>query len=341
MSAVPNPHVRGRFAPSPTGLLHVGSARTALVAWLSARSQGGAFVWRLEDLDGPRVVPGVAAEQMRDLAWLGLDWDEGPALTTTDGVHFPERGDFGPYAQSERFDRYEAALDRLAAEAHLFPCDRSRKDLLALASAPHAGEGMPAYPKALRPAALVPDWYARYRSDPPTPRDIGSALRFLVGDGPVLFHDRVQGPLAQDVATETGDFVLKRRDGVYAYQLAVVVDDIAMGVTEVVRGADLLDSTGRQIQLTRALGGTVPTYAHVPIVVNADGDKLSKRDAALTLASLRDAGVEPRRLVGVLAQSLGLAETAAPVAPAALQNGFAWDRLSRDGWRLPAAFAAR
>ncbi|MEM8598689.1 MAG: tRNA glutamyl-Q(34) synthetase GluQRS [Bacteroidota bacterium] len=332
---------RGRFAPSPTGLLHVGSARTALVAWLSARSQGGAFVWRLEDLDGPRVVPGVAAEQMRDLAWLGLDWDEGPALTTTDGVCFPERGHVGPYAQSERSDRYEAALDRLAKDGYLFPCDRSRKDLLALASAPHAGEGLPAYPKALRPTDLAPDWYARYRSDPPTPRDVGSALRFRVDDTPVPFHDRVQGLLTQDVATETGDFVLKRRDGVYAYQLAVVVDDIAMDVTEVVRGADLLDSTGRQIQLTRALGGTLPTYAHVPIVVNADGEKLSKRDEALTLASLRDAGVDPQRLVGVLAQSLGLAGTAAPVTPEALVDGFAWDRLQRDDWRLPEAFAAR
>ncbi|MEL6612213.1 MAG: tRNA glutamyl-Q(34) synthetase GluQRS [Bacteroidota bacterium] len=333
--------VRGRFAPSPTGLLHVGSARTALVAWLSARSQGGAFVWRLEDLDGPRVVPGVAAEQMRDLAWLGLDWDEGPALATDDGVRFPKRGDLGPYAQSERFDRYEAALDRLAADGHLFPCDRSRKDLLRLASAPHAGVGMPAYPKALRPADLAPDWYARYRSDPPTPRDVGSALRFRVDDVPVSFHDRVQGPLTQDVAAETGDFVLKRRDGVYAYQLAVVVDDIAMGVTEVVRGADLLDSTGRQIQLIRALEGTIPTYAHVPIVVNADGEKLSKRDEALTLASLRDAGVEPQQLVGALAQSLGLVETDAPVTPKALVDTFAWTRIRRDDWRLPEAFSAR
>ncbi|MEM8559635.1 MAG: tRNA glutamyl-Q(34) synthetase GluQRS [Bacteroidota bacterium] len=338
--------VRGRFAPSPTGLLHVGSARTALVAWLSVRSQKGTFVWRLEDLDGPRVVPGVAAEQMRDLAWLGLDWDEGPALATAGGIAFEAKGEVGPYRQSDRFGRYEAALDRLAAHGHLFPCDRSRKDLLELASAPHANEysggaGMPAYPKALRPAELALDWYVRYRSDPPTPRDVGSALRFRVDDAPVSFHDRVQGPLTQDVAAETGDFVLKRRDGVYAYQLAVVVDDIAMGVTEVVRGADLLDSTGRQIQLIRALGGEEPAYAHVPIVVNADGEKLSKRDDALTLAHLRDAGVEPQRLVGVLAHSLGLAETGAPVTPRALVDGFAWDRVRRDNWRLPEEFVAQ
>ena len=160
-------------------------------------------------------------------------------------------------------------------------------------------------------------------------------------DAPVPVPARVPGPLTLYVAAETGDFVLKRRDGIYAYQLAVVVDDIAMGVTEVVRGADLLDSTGRQIQLVRALGGTVPTYAHAPIVVNAAGGKLSKRDEALTLASLRGAGVDSERLVGALAQSLGLAETDAPLTPRALVDGVAWTRIRRDDWRLPEAFSAR
>ncbi len=316
---------RGRFAPSPTGLLHVGSARTALAAWLSVRSRGGRFVWRLEDLDPPRAVAGTAEAALDDLRWLGLDWDEGPE---TGGPH-------APYVQSERYERYERALRRLAEAGRLFPCRRSRKDLRDLASAPHGAPDAPPYPASLRPKALAPDWLDRL---PETP---GAALRFRVHDGPVSFEDRVQGTVTETVSETTGDFVLKRRDGLYAYQLAVVVDDLAMGVTEVVRGADLLDSTGRQLQLIEALGGAPPAYAHLPLVENAEGEKLSKRDAALTLRSLREASVAPEALVGALACSLGLAETPEPVAVGALLPGFAWSRLRREPWRLPGDFAAR
>ncbi len=296
---------RGRYAPSPTGLIHLGNARTALAAWLSVRAQAGTFVWRLEDLDGPRVVAGMAEAALRDLAWLGLDWDEGPG-----------KDPHAPYQQSARADGYEQALAQLAASGRLFPCRRSRRDLQSLATAPHGREGLPPYPKAWRPTRLAWDWY-----DVP-PGD--AALRFRVADGTVCFDDAVQGRMCEDVAMDVGDFVLKRRDGVYAYQLAVVVDDLAMGITEVVRGADLLDSTARQIQLVEALGGQPPGYAHLGLVLNTSGEKLSKRDEALSLASLREKGVSPEQVCGVLGQTLGLLDAPLPATAYALVTRFRW-----------------
>jgi glutamyl-tRNA synthetase len=294
----------------------VGNARTALAAWLSARSRGGAFVWRLEDLDLPRVVPGMAAAQLADLAWLGLDWDEGPDAG----------GPFAPYAQSARSAFYDEALRRLAAAGRLFPCRLSRKDLQALASAPHGAEEAP-YPKSLLPRELAPGWFGSESSD--------AAIRFLVHDRPVAFVDRVQGPIVERVDLAVGDFVLRRRDGLWAYQLAVVVDDLAMEIDDVVRGSDLLASTARQIQLIEALGGAPPTYAHVPLMVNARGEKLSKRDRGLTLRSLREAGVKPEAVVGYLAHSLGLLDRPGPCRPADLLPGFAWERIGRADWALP------
>jgi glutamyl-tRNA synthetase len=251
-------------------MIHVGNARTALVAWLSVRSRGGSFVWRVEDIDLPRVVPGMAAAQIEDLSWLGLDWDEGPDVG----------GPFAPYRQSERSALYEEALHRLAAAGRLFPCRLSRKDLQAMASAPHGGEEAP-YPASLRPGDLDPDWFERFCSGPGRTTD--AAIRFRVDDRPMTFVDRVQGSIIERVDLAVGDFVLKRRDGLWAYQLAVVVDDLAMGIDDVVRGSDLLASTARQIQLIEALGGTPPAYAHVPLMINAGREKLSKRDHGLTL----------------------------------------------------------
>ncbi|MEP0549134.1 MAG: tRNA glutamyl-Q(34) synthetase GluQRS [Rhodothermales bacterium] len=318
---------RGRFAPSPTGLLHVGSARTALAAWLSVRSRGGAFLWRIEDLDPPRAIAGTAEAALEDLGWLGLDWDEGP---DAGGPH-------APYVQSERYALYEAALDRLAEAGRLFPCRVSRSDLREIASAPHGVSGLPPYPPSLRPASLPLDWLARLRAK----EDADAALRFRVHDAVVRFEDRVQGVVEERVSASTGDFVLKRRDELFAYQLAVVVDDLAMGVTEVVRGADLLDSTARQVQLIEALGGTPPAYAHLPLVVNAEGEKLSKRDEGLTLRSLRAAGVVPDSVVGALAHSLALADAPTPVSARALVPRFRWGAVPRDPWRLPDDFAER
>ncbi len=323
----PADRVRGRYAPSPTGLLHVGSARTALAAWLSVRAAGGVFVLRVEDLDGPRTVPGMAEAILDDLRWLGLDWDEGPDLG----------GPYAPYAQSARSARYEAALAHLHAQDRLFPCRRSRKDLRALATAPHGHEGLPPYPAALRPRRLDPGWFDALQNG--TASD--AALRFRVDDRAVTFEDRVYGRLSEQVDRTVGDFVLKRRDGAYAYQLAVVVDDLLMGVSEVVRGEDLLASTARQIQLIEALGGARPAYAHVPLVVNAAGEKLSKRDEGLTLRALRASGVPPDALAGYLGFSLGLLPEAVRCPAAALVAHFDWDRIPKAPWPLPDDLAGR
>ena len=320
--------VVGRFAPSPTGDLHMGSALAALAAWASVRARGhppgGRFVWRVEDLDGPRAVPGAAERQMEDARWLGLDWDEGPDVG----------GPHGPYRQSERGALYEAALARLARAGRLFPCRLSRSDLRDLATAPHDGPGLPPYPAALRPAPLADGWFddAQARAD--------AALRFRVDGGPVAFEDRVGGRVKEDVGATTGDFVLRRRDGVTAYQLAVVVDDLAMGVTEVVRGRDLLGSTARQIFLTRALGGAVPAYAHVPLLVGADGEKLSKRDGSLTIRSLREAGAAPEAVVGWLAAALGQ-PGAGRRTPPEVAASFDWSHVRPDPVAVPDDLPAR
>ncbi|HXU44663.1 MAG TPA: tRNA glutamyl-Q(34) synthetase GluQRS [Thermoanaerobaculia bacterium] len=314
---------RGRFAPTPTGLLHLGNARTALAAWLSIRSRDGTFVWRLEDLDPPRTVPGMAAAAEEDLRWLGLDWDEGPD---------PVGGPHAPYEQSRRSALYEEALEHLAAAGRLFPCRVSRADLANLALAPHGREGLPPYPPSLRPKDLPPDWF-RTLQEASTP---DAALRFRVDPEPVSFVDRIFGPIVERVGETVGDFVLQRRDGLFAYQLAVVADDLAMGITEVVRGRDLLDSTARQIQLIRALGGAPPDYAHLPLAVAATGAKISKRERGLALRSLRERGVAHEAVAGLLASSLGLIDRPEPCRPRDLVPLFSWDKIPRQEWRLPA-----
>jgi glutamyl-tRNA synthetase len=291
------------------------------VAWLSIRSQGGTFVWRLEDLDGPRTVPGMAEAAEEDLRWLGLDWDEGPE---------PVGGPYSPYVQSQRAELYEAALERLAQAGRLFPCRVSRADLTNLATSPHGREGVPPYPASLRPKHLESGWFETLRASP----EPDAALRFRVDPEPVSFIDRICGPVTESVYKQVGDFVLKRRDGVYAYQLAVVVDDLAMGITEVVRGCDLLDSTARQIQLIQALGGKVPEYAHLPLVVNAGGEKLSKRDDASHLRTLRERGVAPEEVVGRLGASLGLLDRPEPCRPEELVPLFGWEKVPREAWQL-------
>lgn len=303
--------VVGRFAPSPTGPLHLGSALAALAAWVSARGAGGRFVYRIEDLDGPRVVAGAAQEQLETLRWLGLDWDEGPDIG----------GPHAPYRQSERADIYAQALLTLAQAGRLFPCRRSRKDLHELASAPHGRSGLPPYPREWRPTILPPDWLTA--SD-------DCALRFAVQPGVVTFHDRVMGVQNEDVSQEVGDFVLKRRDGVFAYQLAVVVDDIEMGINEVVRGADLLDSTARQIQLFDALQGDVPAFAHVPLLVTESGEKLSKRDGAMAIETLSARGARSTEIIGLLAYILGLQPTNLPVSARDLIQPVDWSAIRKE-----------
>jgi glutamyl-tRNA synthetase len=312
--------VRGRYAPSPTGELHLGNARTALVAWLAARAAGGAFVMRVEDLDPPRTIPGAEARLLDDLRWLGLDWDEGPEAG----------GPHAPYHQRLRTTAYEAAVERLAAAGRLYACTCSRADLRRLASAPHGrqDEG-PVYPGMCRERGLP--WSLRPAAQP---GGRSPALRFQVEAGPTRFDDMVAGPFEQDVAADVGDFVVRRADGLWAYQLAVVVDDMAMGVTQVVRGADLLDSTPRQLQLIDALGGAPPSYAHVPLVLDASGQRLAKRDGATAIRTLRDRGLSSERLIGLMAHSLGLAPWPTPVTAHELVGRFAWERVSREPWRL-------
>ncbi|XID92875.1 tRNA glutamyl-Q(34) synthetase GluQRS [Paenibacillaceae bacterium WGS1546] len=278
---------RGRFAPTPSGLLHIGNAFAALAAWLQMRQAGGAFVLRIEDIDKARSRPEYVERQLGDLAWLGLDWDEGPL----------EGGPCGPYEQSLREPRYEEALDRLRQAGFLYPCYCSRSDLASIGSAPHglASEGG-AYPGFCR--GLSAEEQAA-KADKKTP-----AVRFRMPNGPFAFRDGWLGPQSFDGGA-LGDFVVKRADGMFSYQLAVVVDDAAMNITDVLRGADLLDSTPRQLALYEALGLRAPAFAHVPLLADENGERLSKRDKSLTLVSLREAGVRPERLLGLLAGMAG------------------------------------
>jgi glutamyl-tRNA synthetase len=271
---------------------------------------------RVEDLDPGRVRAGVMETQLAELRWLGLDWDEGPDVG----------GTFGPYLQSERKDRYRAALETLAGAGLLYACGCSRREIAAAASAPHAGEEGPRYPGTCGARAVAPGALP----------GAGVALRFRVPPGPVAFEDELQGTQCFAPAGECGDFVVRRRDGVAAYQLAVIVDDAAMRITHVVRGSDLLASTARQLLLYRALGLASPAWLHVPLLLDAEGERFAKRRAGTTLAALRDAGVSPRRVVGWLAATCGLAEPDERLAPADLLPRFAVDVLPRGDTRLAA-----
>jgi glutamyl-tRNA synthetase len=297
--------VRGRFAPSPTGELHLGNARTALLAWLQVRATGGTLVMRVEDLDTGRVRPGIMEAQLADLRWLGLDWDEGPDVG----------GPFWPYVQSERTERYAAALSTLEGMGLLFPCVCTRRDIAAASSAPHAeDEEGPRYPGTCRDAP------------PAAVAGRAAALRFRAAPDPVPFHDRVHGA----VAFGADDFVVRRKDGAFAYQLAVVVDDAAMGITDVLRGADLLPSTARQVLLFRALGLPAPRWTHVPLLLGPDGERLAKRHGSVTLRDAREAGVAPDAVVGWLAATSGLAAPGERCRPRDLVPRFDPDRLPRE-----------
>jgi glutamyl-tRNA synthetase len=290
--------------------MHLGNALSALLAWLQMRSCGGQIVLRLEDLDRARCKPDYAAWLLEDMAWLGLDWDEGPDVG----------GPHGPYRQSERMVRYEEALARLRELGLLYPCFCSRADLRSLANAPHglSAEG-PAYPGTCR--RLTPEQRRQKEEAGKRP-----SLRFRMPDRPVRFHDGVCGP--QEFAPPAGgDFVVKRADGFIGYQLAVVVDDIAMAITDVFRGRDLLDSTPRQLALYEALGRQPPAFAHGPLLYGADGARLSKRHGSVSLAELRENGVTAEQIVGFLAWHARLLDRPEPVAPRDLIPLFRHERL--------------
>ena len=272
---------RGRLAPSPTGHLHLGHARTFWIAFERARASSGTLLLRNEDLDPQRSRAEFVRSFVEDLRWLGIDWQEGPDAG----------GPFGPYAQSERREFYLDAWRDLVAAGHVYPCACSRKDLARAASAPHEqqqqhADGEPLYPGTCRPPAGPPPSTAE--------RPGGVNWRFRVPDGEtVSFVDLRQGLQTFTAGRDFGDFLVWRRDDVPAYQLACAVDDALMRITEVVRGADLLKSTARQILLQRALGYPTPDYFHCDLVADERGERLAKRHAALALRALRERGLTP------------------------------------------------
>jgi len=304
---------RGRYAPSPTGPLHLGNVRTALLAWLQARLAGGAFILRMEDLDPPRTRPGSAEQIIDDLRWLGLDWDEGPDCG----------GALGPYQQSARFTLYAEAMRRLEENGCIFPCFCSRKDIAQAASAPHGSEESTAYPGTCRD--LSPQQrQARQAQRPERP----PAWRFRTAPQLLSFEDVIAGKQTQDLQREAGDFVLRRADTLFAYQLAVVVDDWLMGITDVVRGADLLSSTPRQLALFAVLGAAwTPNYWHVPLLHDAGGKRLSKRDGSDSLALLRTRSDPPEQVIGRLAESLNLVPAGSILSAQELLQELTMDRL--------------
>jgi glutamyl-tRNA synthetase len=293
------------LAPSPTGALHLGNARTFLLAWLSVRSRNGTLLLRIEDIDGPRVKPEATQQTIDDLRWLGLDWD-GEVVV-----------------QSGRLASYRAAAERLLAGGHAYPCVCTRSEVEDAASAPHeaprANDDGPVYPGTCR--GRFADLAAARAA---TGRD--AALRFRVDVDAVPFADGFAGAQPGRVR---GDFVVQKRDGGPAYQLAVVVDDAAMGVTEVVRADDLLPSTPRQLLLYGALGLAAPAFVHVPLVVGGDGKRLAKRHGDTSLRHLRAQGVSGARLVGHLAFLCGLRARGAQCASQELLRDFAFAALPR------------
>ena len=298
--------IRGRFAPSPSGRMHLGNLMAALLAWLDVRSQGGEMVLRIEDLDPDRCTAAKAEQLMRDLEWLGLDWDEG-GLT-------PE------YMQSCRFDIYAAEFAKLTEQGLTYPCYCTRAERLA-ASAPHRDDGTVVY--SGKCARLTAEERAALEAMGRRP-----AWRVKVPDKEWTIQDGHMGPYTEHLRRDCGDFILRRSDGVWAYQLAVVVDDALMGVNRVVRGSDLLSSSPRQAWLHTALGYEPPAFAHLPLLTDPTGRRLSKRDADLDLSVLREK-YTPEELTGRLAVSAGLLDDYQPVKPTELISVFSWDKVPR------------
>jgi len=299
--------VVGRLAPSPTGAQHLGNARTYLIAWLSARSQGGKVVLRIEDIDSPRVKAGAAEQAVDDLRWLGLDYDEGPIV------------------QTERLALYESALRRLQEREAVYPCTCSRADVERAASAPHAEHEGPVYPGTCA---------GRRAADALDLQGIAHAWRHRIPAGPTEFADGFHGTVRIDLHQIGGDFVVWKSAGTPAYQLAVVVDDSALGVTEVIRGDDLLPSTPRQLLLYQALGLNPPRFAHVPLVVGPDGRRLAKRHGDTRLSSLRAAGVRAETILGLFAWTCGWLSRVEPITARDLIALYRLDTIHRQPFIL-------
>lgn len=307
--------MKGRFAPSPTGRMHLGNIYSALLSWLSVRSQGGAWVLRIEDIDPQRSRREYAEQIKDDLQWLGLTWDE-------------------EYTQSERFVIYEQYLAKLHDLGLTYPCYCTRADIMAT-QAPHESDGRIVYAGTCRPKELreLDCSIARLLQES-SPRKIESlkaplrlpSTRLFVPNEEISFTDAHYGDYSVNLATHCGDFILRRADGAWAYQLAVVVDDALMGITEVVRGRDLLLSAPQQIYLYRLLGFPIPTFCHLPLLCNGSGQRLCKRDKSLDLGELRKKH-SPQEIIGLLAFHAGISDVPTPVDAADLVKDFSWDKV--------------
>lgn len=324
--------VRGRLAPSPTGFLHLGNAWAFLLAWLSVRAQGGELILRVEDIDPRRSRPEYVAALLEDLRWLGLDWEYGPGGLRGDVPPWPDAAAAGAWVpgaegaffyQSRRTVVYAAALAALENAGAAYPCFCTRKELRLLAGAPHVDDRGAPYPGTCR--NLTAEERAARLAAGRRP-----CVRLRCPGGLWRFDDAVMGPQAATLEECGGDFALRRSDGVFAYQLAVALDDGLMGVTEVARGRDILASTPRQLALLRLFGLPAPRYAHFPLLLDASGERLAKRHQSLTLAALRARGRSPRALVGLLAFRAGLLPCPRPVSPREIVSAFSWSRLPRE-----------
>ncbi len=300
----------GRFAPSPTGAQHLGNARTYLLAYWAARHAEGRLIFRVEDVDSPRVKSWAVQQSLDDLRWLGLDWDEGPDIG----------GPRGPYQQTKRVAFYEQILQRLRSANRIYPCTCTRKDIEAAGSAPHFDHE----------PAVYPGTCSRWRVGDPVPDSGTYSWRFRLKAGPDRFNDRVLGPQICSPMEALGDFPVTQKSGSPSYQLAVVVDDLMMGITEVVRGNDLIASTFRQLQIFEALSAKGPTYAHVPLVLGGDGRRLAKRHGDTRLATLREQGVKPHHVITWAARSAGLVPEHTTLQSAEeLISRFQWSNLNQ------------
>ena len=309
----------GRFAPSPSGRIHLGNLLCALLVWLSARQKDGKVVLRIEDLDTARCKRPYSLQMIDDLLWLGLDWDEGPQAGGGDG----------PYYQSERTAIYEAALEELKKRGLVYPCYCSRTELHA-ASAPHRSDGQVIYAGTCR--GLSEAERAEKRRAP--------AMRLVTPDEVWGFTDGHMGRYEENLARECGDFLLRRSDDMFAYQLAVVVDDAAMGVTEVVRGSDLLSSTPRQLYLYDLLGLQAPEFIHFPLLLSADGRRLSKRDADAGLDDLRGK-LTAEEILGRLAYLGGFNPSAQAKSARELLADFDWKKVPTEDICIPEGLFAK
>jgi glutamyl-tRNA synthetase len=308
-----NEAVIGRLAPSPTGGLHLGHARTFLIAWMAARHVGGRVILRIEDLDRSRVRTEAIQTAIDDLGWLGLDWDEGPDLG----------GPSTPYFQSERSGNYEQWLECLKKSESVYPCTCTRADVARAASAPHAEDEGPKYPGTCSHRCVA---------DADELLGQSFAWRLRVPLGLVEWDDLFLGRVTLDPSELGGDFIVARQGAGYSYQLAVVADDAAMGVTQVIRGTDLVPSTPRQILLYRHAGCPQPRFGHVSLALEPDGRRLAKRDRSLKLATLRETEVDPRMLIGALVHSCGWTQAATAMSPRDATGLYNPHTLSRDPW---------